>query len=465
MSTIARNIGGIVFHQADRHFVVQRGLDLPIAGKPDPTIRAASPVSQVAITGDDSIGMKPTMEVQVGNKVKTGQLLFTDKKNPGVKYTSPGCGKIIAINRGEKRKFDSIVIDLTGEAAISLLDEPDHPPANHNPEQIRTILIDSGLWTSFRARPYGRIPAIDATPASLFVTAIDTEPLAPPPEKVIARYGSDYTLGLQFLARMLEVPRHYCSARRDLLTHEKVEGFNYWSFSGPHPAGLASTHIHCLDPVHEQKSVWHIGYQDVIAIGYLFRTGHLMTERIVALAGTGVREPSLIETRVGANLEELCRGELTDEPLRVISGSVLSGRTGDEIHGFLGRYHNQVSVLPDNSGRSLFNWAMPGSNRFSVKPVFTSALNNLLKMPMSTALWGGRRAIYPLGTYEDVMPLDIIPTYLLKALSVGDTEKSKALGCLELIEEDLALCGFACPGKNEFGHVLRNVLTTIEIEG
>jgi Na+-transporting NADH:ubiquinone oxidoreductase subunit A len=465
MSTIARNIGGIVFHQADRHFELQRGLDLPIAGAPDPAIRAASPVSQVAIIADDSIGMKPTMEVEVGSKVRTGQLLFTDKKNPGVKYTSPGCGRIIAINRGEKRKFESLIVDLTGEAAIALIDEPDQPPTSYFPETIRTILIDSGLWPSFRTRPYGKVPAIHATPASLFVTAIDTEPLAPPPENIITRHGSDYNRGLQLLAVLLDGPRHYCSAKRELLSYEQTDGFNYWTFSGPHPAGLSSTHIHCLEPVHEQKSVWHIGYQDVIAIGYLFRTGQLMTERIVALAGTGVREPALVETRIGANTEELCRGELTDERLRVISGSVLSGRTADGVHGFLGRYHNQVSVLPDNSGRSLFNWAMPGSHRFSVKPVFISALNNLLKLPLNTALWGGRRAIYPLGTYEEVMPLDILPTYLLKALSVGDTEKAKALGCLELIEEDLALCGFACPGKNEFGQALRDVLTTIEIEG
>jgi len=465
MSNKVRNIGNIRFHEKEHHFEIRGGLDLPITGRPEPGIRAASPVSQVAVVGDDSIGMKPTMEVQVGDKVKTGQLLFTDKKNPGVKYTSPGCGKVIAINRGKKRKFESLVVDLTGEAAVNFLDRPDQPADSYSREEIRKILVEAGLWPAFRTRPYGKVPAIDDTPASLFVTVIDTEPLAPPPENIIKRWSGEYRHGLQLLRRLLEAPIHYCSRRRELLECERLEEISYWSFSGPHPAGLASTHIHCLDPVHEKKTVWHIGYQDVIAIGSLFRTGELMTERIIALAGAGVREPSLVETRVGANLEELCRGELTDQPLRVISGSVLSGRMADEVVGFLGRYHNQVSVLPDNNGRSLLNWAMPGANRFSVKPVFTSALNKMLRLPMNTALWGGRRAIYPLGTYEDVMPLDIIPTYLLRALAVGDTEKSKALGCLELIEEDLALCGFACPGKNEFGPALRRVLTAIEIEG
>lgn len=465
MRTIARSIGGIVFHPTDRHFEVQRGLNLPIAGTPDLTIRAASPVSQVAVIGDDNIGMKPTLEVKVGDKVKVGQLLFTDKKNPGVRYTAPGCGKVIAIHRGDKRKFESLVIDLKGEAAVNFLDQPGQPAGSHSPESIRATINEAGLWPSFRTRPYGKVPTLDSSPASLFVTAIDSEPLAPPPEAVIARHPEACRLGLEVLRRMVAIPIYYCTARRELLSQEKVEGFEHWRFSGPHPAGLASTHIHCLDPVHEQKQVWHIGYQDVLAIGHLFLTGQLLTERIISLAGSGVREPALVETRFGAYLEELCRGELREGRLRVISGSVLSGRTADDIRGFLGRYHRQVSVLPDDSGRSLFNWAMPGTNRFSVKPVFISALNRLLSLPMNTALWGGRRAIYPLGTYEDVMPLDIIPTYLLKALSVGDTEKSKALGCLELIEEDLALCGFACPGKNEFGEALRQVLNTIEIGG
>lgn len=445
---------------------IKRGLDLPIAGAPASSIRTGSPVSQVAIVGDDSIGMKPTMEVEVGDRVKTGQLLFTDKKTPGVKYTSPGCGRVIAINRGRKRKFESLVVDLSGEESISFLAQPDQPAGSYSDEEIRATLIDSGLWPVFRTRPYGKAPAVDAGPASLFITAIDTEPLAPKPELILDRHPHDYRRGLKLLRRLTKAPIHYCSGNRELKDCEQLEGLTYWSFSGPHPAGLPSTHIHFIDPVHERKTVWHIGYQDVLAIGYLFRTGELMTERIVSLAGAGVREPALVETRMGANLEELCRGELkSDEPLRVISGSVLSGRTADEVLGFLGRYHNQVSVLPDNNGRSLFNWAMPGSNRFSVKPVFISALNTMLRLPMNTAIWGGRRAIYPLGTYEDVMPLDIIPIYLLKALSVGDTEKSKALGCLELIEEDLALCSFTCPGKNEFGPVLRDVLTTIEIEG
>lgn len=448
-----------------KHIALEKGLDIPISGQPSLAIREASPVSRVALVADDTAGMKPTMEVKEGDRVKTGQLLFTDKKNPGVRYTSPGAGRILALNRGAKRKLESLVIDLSGEEAVKFIDSPDRPVKDFSREYIRKLLVESGLWTAFRTRPYGKVPGIDTNPASLFITAMDSEPLAVPPELVISEYGQDYGKGLAILRNLVESPIYYCSSKRELLKVESGESFNFVSFSGPHPAGLPSTHIHFLDPVHEGKTVWHIGYQDVVAIGALFRTGELSTERIISLAGPGVVEPSLVKTRVGADLFELCQGELAEGPLRLVSGSALSGRTATELHGFLGRYHNQVTVLPDHSGRSLFNWAMPGSDRFSVKPVFTSARNAQLKLPMPTAIWGGKRAIYPLGTYEDVMPLDILPVYLLKALAVSDTEKSVNLGCLELIEEDLALCGFTCPGKNEFGPMLREVLTTIELGG
>jgi len=262
---------------------------------------------------------------------------------------------------------------------------------------------------------------------------------------------------------MSRVRIHYCTGADELVRAEELDGINYYSFQGPHPAGLPSTHIHFIDPVHEEKSVWHIGYQDVIGIGHLFSTGHLLTEKILSLAGPATLKPSLIMTRPGAFLPDLCRQEITLDELRIVSGSVLSGRESTGNFSFLGRYHDQVSVLVDSSGRSFFNWAMPGKDRFSIKPIFTSALKKNLRFPFNTALWGGKRAIFPLDTYDQVMPLDIIATSLLKALTTGDTEKSKDLGCLELIEDDVALCSFVCAGKNEFGAALRQVLTAIEL--
>ncbi len=443
---------------------IRKGLDLPISGRPEQKVRQGNVVNHVALIGDDYIGMKPTMLVKEGDRVKTGQLLFSDKKNEGVNFTSPGCGTVVAINRGAKRKFESIVIELAGEESIRFLDPSSQPWDDIDPEEIRNLMVDSGMWTCFRTRPYGKVPPVASSPASLFITAIDTSPLAADPQVIIARSTQEYQLGLRMLQRFLTVPIHYCTGAADLLPAEELSGLEYWQFQGPHPAGLPSTHIHFIDPVHEEKMVWHIGYQDVIALGHLFKTGYLSTEKTVALAGSTVLNPSLVTTRVGACLPELCEQELSQsqDDIRILSGSVLSGRESTGSYTFLGRYHNQVSVLKNSSGRSFLNWASPGRERFSIKPVFSSALKKHLSLPFNTALWGGKRAIYPLGTYEQVMPLDIIATSLLKELANADTEKSKDLGCLELIEEDLALCSFVCPGKNEFGTSLRKVLTAIE---
>jgi len=452
-----------MFSSVDMKIIqINKGLDIPISGRPEQKIRESNAVQRIALIGDDYVGLKPTMLVKEGDRVKTGQPLFVDKKNVGVKFVSPGCGTVNAINRGAKRKFESLVIALDGDETTLFLDPSTVQMETLSPEEIRTLLVESGTWTGFRTRPYGKIPEVSSFPASLFITAIDTSPLAADPQIIIANYDKEYKIGLQLLQQFLSVPIYYCTESDKLLPAEKLDGINYYSFQGPHPAGLPSTHIHFIDPVHEGKCVWHINYQDVIGIGHLFSTGSILTEKIISLAGPATLKPFLIATRAGAYLPALCRREVTLDDLRIISGSVLDGRESTGNSAFLGRYHNQVSVVIDSSGRSLFNWAMPGKKSYSAKPIFTSALKKHLQFPFITALWGGKRAIYPLGTYDQVMPLDIIATSLLKAISTGDTEKSKDLGCLELIEEDLALCGFVCPGKNEFSTPLREVLTAIE---
>lgn len=441
---------------------IHKGLNLPISGNPEHKVRPSNPIKHVALISDDYVGMKPTLRVSVGDRVKTGQLLFTDKKNEGVKFTAPGCGKVVAINRGAKRKFESLVIELSGEDSVRFLDPSARPVESMSPEKIRKLLIDSGMWTAFRTRPYGKIPSVDSSPASLFITAIDTSPLAPDPQTIIALSPAEYQLGLKLVQRFFQIPIYYCTGAAKLHPAEELDGIEQWSFQGPHPAGLPSTHIHYLDPVHEAKTVWHINYQDIISLGHLLTSGSLHTEKIISLAGAAVQKPSLIATRIGVSLPELCEQEISQDSLRILSGSVLSGRESTGNQTFLGRYHNQVSVLLESNGRSFFNWLRPGANRFSIKPLFVSALRKPLRLPFNTALWGGQRAIFPLGTYEQVMPLDIIATSLLKSIVCGDTEKSKDLGCLELIEEDLALCAFVCPGKNEFATALRQVLTAIE---
>jgi Na+-transporting NADH:ubiquinone oxidoreductase subunit A len=237
------------------------------------------------------------------------------------------------------------------------------------------------------------------------------------------------------------------------------------SFSGPHPAGNAGTHIHYLDPVSSKKTVWTVGYQDVIAIGKLFVTGKLDVERVISLAGPQVENPQIIRTRLGANLQELSAGLLKAGENRIISGSVFGGRRAVGAFAYLGRYHNQVTVLQEGRERPFLHYMQMGSSRFSVLPIYISKLFKDRKFGFTTSTNGSERAMVPVGSYEKVMPLDILPTQLLRSLIVGDTETAQQLGCLELDEEDLALCTFVCPGKYEYGPILRENLTRIEKEG
>ncbi|PKM13555.1 MAG: NADH:ubiquinone reductase (Na(+)-transporting) subunit A [Gammaproteobacteria bacterium HGW-Gammaproteobacteria-3] len=447
-------------------FTITKGLDLPITGAPEQKIEDGRQVKTVAVLGMDYVGMKPTMSVGEGDTVKLGQVLFSDKKNPGVNFTSPGAGVVKAINRGAKRVLQSVVIELKGDQEETFTRYPVAELNTLSAEQVRVNLLASGLWTSFRARPYGKIPAVESTPSSIFVTAIDTSPLAAEPSVIIKERTADFEHGLAVIARLTEGKVYVCKASgADIpvgAAPVQVAGF-----SGPHPAGLPSTHIHFIDPVNIEKFVWHLDYQSVMAIGALFTTGKLNTERVISLAGPSVKNPRLIRTRVGACAGELVAGEVEAGENRVISGSVLYGHKAADWADYLGYYSNQLSVLHEGRDRELFGWIVPGKNKYSALNVYTSsgARASGRKFPLTTDKNGSNRAIVPIGVYESVMPMDILSTPLLKALVVGDTDQSQLLGSLELIEEDMSLFTFVDPGKHDFAPVLRANLTKIEKEG
>ena len=445
---------------------IRKGLDLPITGAPAQDIDTGPAVSRVALVGDDYIGMKPKMAVQVGDSVKLGQMLFEDKKTPGVWFTSPGCGKVVAVNRGPKRKFESMVIELEGEEEETFQSFSASELDNLDRHKVQDMLIQSGMWTVLRTRPYSKVPAPDSAPHSIFVAAMDTNPLAGDPAAIIKERAEDFGNGLAVLSRLTDGPVFVCKGSGADIPGDGTANISMQEFAGPHPAGLAGTHIHFLDPVSDQKTVWSINYQDVIAVGRLFTTGRLYLERVVSLAGPAVKNPRLIRTRVGASIDELVEGELSLDKVRVISGSVLSGRQASGGYAFLGRSHLQVSAIAEGRERDFLGWALAGFNRYSVKALYASALfGRGRKVDFSSSAEGNRRAMVPIGSYEKVMPLDINPPYFLRSLIVGDTDKAQELGCLELDEEDLALCTFVCPGKYNYGLHLREVLTRIEIEG
>jgi Na+-transporting NADH:ubiquinone oxidoreductase subunit A len=444
----------------DSMIEIKTGLDLPIKGSPKQEVGEANAVTSVAIVGSDYPGMKPTMLVQEGDQVKLGQPLFDDKKNEGVLFTAPGSGVVTQINRGERRIFQSIVIELDGkETAVSFNAHADLSALDR--EAVVAQLVKSGLWTTIRRRPYEKIPAIDAVPHSIFINAMDTNPLAGDQALAIARQPDAFVDGITVISTLTEGSVFVCrapDASFDTGT-ATVE-----TFAGKHPAGLVGTHIHHLDPVGEGKEVWHLSAQDAIAIGRLVKEGVLSTERVVSLAGPSVKQPRLVVTRVGASLEDLTSGELIDGQHRVVSGSILGGRTAAGVSGYLGGYHQQVSVLKEGTERIPFGWLSPGTNKHSVMGIYLSKLMPKKLVDYTTNTNGSPRAMVPVGAYEKVMPLDILPTQLLRSLIVGDTDMAAKLGALELAEEDLALCTYVCPGKYEYGPILRDNLTTIELE-
>jgi Na+-transporting NADH:ubiquinone oxidoreductase subunit A len=442
-----------------------KGLDLPIAGKPDQVIEDARPVRSAALLGEDYVGMKPTMLVREGDSVKRGQPLFSDKKNEGIVFTAPVSGTVSAVNRGAKRVLLSVVIDIEGDEAEDFGAVGAEGIAGLDRDQVVAKLRDSGLWSALRTRPFSKIPRLDSAPRSIFVTAMDTSPLSADPSVIIAEYATEYATGLELLAKLTEGKVFVCQAPGQFLPQASAASVSVEEFAGPHPAGLPGTHIHFLDPVSQNKTVWFIGYQDVIAFGHLFLTGELSTTRVVALGGAGVEKPRLLRTIPGANLDELTAGELDGSDNRVISGSVLSGFWARNPVQYLGRYHNQVSVLPEDNKREFLGWLTPGATKHSVFPIYLSKLMGEKQVNFTTTTNGSTRGMVPIGTYERVTPMDILPTQLLRALLVGDLDTAIALGALELDEDDVSIFTYACPGKYEYGPVLRGVLDTIEKEG
>ena len=445
---------------------IKKGLDVPISGQPEQDISDAPAATTVALIGDDYVGMRPKIHVEIGDKVKVGTPLFNDKKTEGVVFTSPAAGTVKEINRGAKRRFLSLVIDVDGDASEKFKSVKNLGDLTR--DKVEELLVQSGLWTALRTRPFSKVPLPGTEPHSLFVTAIDSNPLAPEPELIIEAQKENFVSGLTVLSKLTEGKTYVCTREDSRVPGENVPNVSFAQFAGPHPSGLVGTHIHFLDPVNSKKTVWHVNYQDVIAIGHLFTSGELMTERVVSLAGPRVSEPRLIRTQLGACLDGLLEGNADLDNARIISGSVLTGRGVEAPENFLGRYHNQVCVLEEGTKREFLGWQLPGPDKYSVTPIYAGSWLKKL-FPMTTSSGGSKRAMVPMGTYEKVMPLDILPTQLLRSIIVGaktgDTEEALRLGVLELDEEDLSLCTYVCPGKYDYSSILRDNLTLIEKEG
>ena len=449
-------------------FKVSKGLDIPISGNINSQSINAVSVRNVALLGDDYHGLKPTMLVKEGNVVIKGQNLFEDKKNPGVKFTSPVSGKVVEINRGERRAFLSIVIEKNLNSTSEVSFESFKDASVIPKDLIIKNLIDSGLWTSFRTRPFSKIPKITDSAHEIFISLINSDPLNLDPELYLKHHIEDFNFGLKVISHIPKNCVHISTSIDNNLSKITSDKIRYHEFEGLHPVGLVGTQIHRISPVSINKTVWTINYQDVAMIGKLFKSGSIDTSRTVALCGPQVEDPCLVKTEIGASISEITSGNTLDGNNRFISGSVLCGREANSYTNYLGRYNAQVSVLREveKEDREFLNFLRPGLQKHSVLPVFLTKLKEkLLKLNYTTAMNGADRAIVPIGIFEDIFPFNIMITQLLKSIVIGDTELAQKLGILELDEEDLALCTYACPSKYDYGSLLREMLTKIEEEG
>ena len=423
----------------------KKGLNLPISGNPSTEVDSSTAINSIAVLGSNYVGLKPTMMVDEGDAVFSGQKLFENKRNPGTFITAPSSGIVKSINRGDKRKFLSVIIETDNTLDAIKFD------IDHYSNSI-DFLIDTGALSYFRSRPYNRMPELNTLPSAIFINACDTNPLSIDPHELIKLDQDLFNKGLHFIKSINSDIKTFCSYQNSNFD-KSIKDVRYSQFSGPHPAGLVGTHIHFLHPVGQNRSVWTISWQEVISLGHLLENKTLRSEKFISIGGPNANDPKILKIKYGSNLLELTAGKILENS-RIISGSVLNGHTGEGVMNYLGAFDNQVSVLPDESNDILFNWVMPGLKLHSKLPVFLSSWIKPKEFKFNVSMNGGNRAIVPVASYQEIMPLNILTTQLLKSLVTFDIELGEKLGVLELAPEDLALASYVCPSKYDYQSIL-----------
>jgi len=434
---------------------LRKGLNIKLAGKAEKILLPEVAVTRFGVRFADFPGLVARLEVQEGDKVMAGSVLFHDKNFPEVKYVSPVSGVVREIIRGDKRVLVEVVLEQQGAERIEF---GTADPLSLTREEVAARMLKSGMWPVLRQRPYHIVARPDAVPRDIFISAFDTSPLAPDIDYVMANtHGGHLQSGINALTRLTDGKVHISHEAEGSRVAEmkNLKNVEFHRFTGPHPAGNVGIQIHHIAPVSKGEVVWTVDLQDVVAIGRLFDTGFHDRERVIALAGPGVQNRKYHRIRPGASVSGILKGNLKEGSLRVISGNVL---TGNKISpdGCLGFYDNIVTVIPEGDYSEFFGWATPGLKKFSYWRTFVSKLIPRRDYEMDTNLHGGHRAFVVSGHYENVLPMDIYPVHLIKAIMAGDVELMENLGIYEVAEEDFALCEFIDPSKTEIQEIIRS---------
>ena len=444
---------------------ITKGLNLSLKGEINHQVLPEDEnlASRIAILGKDFHGIRPTMFVSEGQEVIQGEKLFEDKKNPGYFHLSPVNGTISEINRGDRRSFLSMVIEKSNDDASFEVDTT----FDKTNDQVLNFLNNFGLLSLFRTRPFSKVPLVGSLPNKIFISLIDSNPLSFDPTLVLRDNLEAFNKGLEIISYLPKEGTHVGIAEDNDLDLYKSEIINYHTFSGPHPIGLVGTQIHKISPATLKNQIWTIGYQELIKIGKTVLTGYQSNEKYISISGPQVFNPEIVLTNFGASVEELIAGKLMEDDNRLISGSVLCGHICEGPLAYISNFSNQLTVIREvnQDDREFLNWLRPEIKKHSSLRMFLASAIKNYKYNLTSALNGGFRAIVPVGIYEDIFPMNLMITQLLKAIVTEDTELAQSLGVLELDEEDLALCTYSCPSKYDYGLILRNILEKIEKDG
>ena len=450
---------------------LKRGYDIRLAGKAEKVLVESKDSKYYASQPFDFLGLKPRLEIEEGTQVKIGSPLYYNKERPEIKFVSPASGKVTEISRGERRKIVEVIIESDGtNRAIDFGRYDEKDLDNLSAGEIKEKLLAGGLWPLIRQRPFSKIANPSLTPRDIFITGMDTAPIVADPEFILQGEEKYFNAGLTLVKKLTE-GKTYLTLNGDKETHlpflANASGVEIHEFSGKHPAGNLSVHIHHIAPIKVGDIVWYVNAVDLPLIGKFFLTGIYPTERIICVTGSAVKPEArkYYKARVGVKVQALINEDnLTQQFVRVITGNVLRGRKIPES-GFVGFYNRTVTVIPENKDRILFGWLTPGLKEESFSRTFLSKYFPRKEYIKDTRINGGKRAFIQTGDYEKVLPMDIYPVYLVKSIMAGEIEDMIALGLLEVDDEDFALCTYICPSKIDFGEYIRRGLDVLEKEG
>ncbi len=442
---------------------IRRGLNINLLGKADRIFLQGEKSSLYAIKPTDFIGITPKLTVKPGDIVKIGSTLFYDKKYPDIKFTAPVSGKVSEIIRGERRRILAVIMESDGTNDYIEFKKAD--PSELSKNTILETILESGMWPAIRQRPYAVIANPSDTPKSIFISGFDTAPLAPDYNFLLNDFAFEFQKGIDALIKLTTGKIHLSidNTAVPAKAYTNVSGVEVHKFEGPHPAGNVGIQIHHIDPINKGDIVWYIGPLDVVRIGKLFIDGKVDNTALIAVVGSEVKKPAYHTGIRGTSIGPLIKNNINKGEVRYISGNVLTG-SKIEKDDFIGYYDNQLSVIPEGKYYDFLGWALPGFGKYSTSRSFFSWLLPSKEYRLDTNLKGGRRSYVLTGEYEKVLPMDIYPVHLIKAILAEDIEKMENLGIYEIAEEDFALCEFVCTSKTEVQSIIRKGLDLVKKE-